>query len=114
MGRVPIVQTKVEDLKNLKELMIEKELTDKVLEGPEPEPFYQLPNWKEEIYPRQPFAKRVEMLDELLQKNLFIDYSELLTKETEIEGSSEFTILIRLTTPKITTCQWENVSSLLY
>jgi hypothetical protein len=51
----------------LKEFYIEKELTDKVLEGPEPEPFYQTPNWKIEIYPIQPFAKRVEMLDELLQ-----------------------------------------------
>jgi hypothetical protein len=51
MGRVPQVQAKVNDLKNLKELMIEKELTDKVLEGPEPDPFYQLPNWKKEIYP---------------------------------------------------------------
>jgi hypothetical protein len=51
----------------MKELMIEKELTDKVLEGPEPEPFYQLSNWKKEIYPIQTFSKRVEMLDELLQ-----------------------------------------------
>jgi len=67
MGRVPTIQAKVTDLKNLKELLIEKELTDKVLEGPEPEPFYQTPNWKKEIYPLQPFAKRVEMLDELLQ-----------------------------------------------
>ena len=95
MGRVPIVEAKVTDLKNLKELMIEKELTDKVLEGPEPEPFYKLPNWKEEIYPRQPFAKRVEMLDELLQKNFYADYSEMLTAETEIEGSTEYKFLIR-------------------
>jgi hypothetical protein len=51
----------------LKEFYIEKELTDKVLEGPEPEPFYQLQNWKKEIYPLQPFEKRVEMLDELLR-----------------------------------------------
>jgi hypothetical protein len=67
MGRVPTVLAKVTDLKNLKEFYIEKELTDKVLEGPEPEPFYQLQNWKKEIYPLQPFEKRVEMLDELLR-----------------------------------------------
>jgi hypothetical protein len=47
----PAVKAKVTDLKKMKELMIEKELTEKVLEGPEPEPFYQLPNWKKEIYP---------------------------------------------------------------
>jgi hypothetical protein len=47
--------------------MIEKKLTDKVLEGPEPEPFYQLPNWKKEIYPINPYAKRLEMLDELVK-----------------------------------------------
>ena len=47
--------------------MIEKDITDKVLEGPEPERFYQLPNWKKDVYPLQPFAKRVEMLDELIQ-----------------------------------------------
>jgi hypothetical protein len=51
----------------LKEFYIEKELTDKVLEGPEPEPFYQVPNWKKDFYPLQPFANRVEMLNELLQ-----------------------------------------------
>jgi hypothetical protein len=31
MGRVPEIEAKVTDLKNLKEFMIEKELTDKVL-----------------------------------------------------------------------------------
>jgi hypothetical protein len=31
--------------------MIEKELSDKVLVGPEPEPFYLTQNWKKEIYP---------------------------------------------------------------
>ena len=54
------------------------------------------------------------MLDELLQWNLFVDYSELLAAETEIEGSTEYRLLIRLVTPKITTSQWENISSLLY
>jgi hypothetical protein len=54
------------------------------------------------------------MLDELLQLNLFVDYSELLTTDSEIEGSTEYRLLIRLATPKITTSQWENVSSLLY
>jgi len=90
--------------------MIEKEITDKVLEGPEPEPFYQQSNWKKEIYPLQPFAKRVEMLDVLLQLNLFVDYSEVLTAETEIEGSTDYKLLIRLVTPRISSSQWENVS----
>ena len=67
MGRVPPVQAKVNDLKNLIELMIEKELNDKILEGPEPEPFYQIPNWKQDIYRVQPYPNRVEMLSELLQ-----------------------------------------------
>ena len=66
MGSVPQAQAKVNDLKNLKELMVQKEITDKILESPEPERFYQLPDWKKNIYPLQPFAKRIEMLDELL------------------------------------------------
>lgn len=66
MGRVPQVQAKVNDLRKLKDFMIEKELTDKILEGPEPEPFYQMPNWKQDIYRTQPYPKRLEMLSELL------------------------------------------------
>jgi hypothetical protein len=68
LSSVPQVQAKVADLKNLIEIMNEKELTEKALEVPEQEPFYQLPNWKQEIYPNEPsFPKRVEMLNELLQ-----------------------------------------------
>jgi hypothetical protein len=46
----------------LKVLLLEKELTEKILKGPEEQPFYRLPNWKQEIYPKQPFEKRIEML----------------------------------------------------
>jgi hypothetical protein len=50
------------------------------------------------------------MLDELLQSYLFVDYSELLTAETEIEGTTEYRLLIRLVTPRILSSHWENVS----
>jgi hypothetical protein len=47
MGRVPRVEANLADLEQLKAYMLEKELTDKILEGPETEPFYHLPNWKQ-------------------------------------------------------------------
>ena len=34
------------------------------------------------------------MLTELLQKNLLVDYSEILAAETDIENSPEYKILI--------------------
>ena len=50
------------DLALLRNLILEKEQTDKILEGPEPVPFWELPNWVQEIYPKQAYPKRLEML----------------------------------------------------
>lgn len=38
------------DLLSLRNLQLEKERTEKILEGPEPVPFWELPNWLQEIY----------------------------------------------------------------
>jgi hypothetical protein len=42
MGRA---QAKKVDLATLRDLILEKECTEKILEGPEPLPFWELPNW---------------------------------------------------------------------
>jgi hypothetical protein len=50
------------DLTSLRNLIIEKERTEKVLEGPEPVPFWELPNWLADNYLKQAYPKRLEML----------------------------------------------------
>jgi len=73
-----------------------------------------MPNWKQEIYAKQSFPQRVEMLTVLLQKNLLVDYSELVAAETDIENSPEYKTLLKIVTPRIASSQWAIASYLLY
>jgi hypothetical protein len=83
------------DLAALKNLILEKERSEKILEGPEPLPFWELPNWLQEIYSKQPYQRRLEMLSLLLQLKLLGEYSEALTSETEIENCPEYKDLLK-------------------
>jgi hypothetical protein len=39
------IHPRLADLTSLRNLILEKERTDKILEGPEQVPFWELPNW---------------------------------------------------------------------
>jgi hypothetical protein len=56
------IHPRLADLTSLRNLILEKERTDKILEGPEQVPFWELPNWVKEIYSKQAYPKRLEML----------------------------------------------------
>jgi len=78
------------DLTSLKNLILEKQRTDKILEGPSEVPFWEMPNWLQEIYSKQDYPKRLEMLSQLLQLNLLGEYSEAVTSDKEIESCTEY------------------------
>ena len=49
-----------------------------------------MPNWLQEIYSKQDYPKRLEMLSQLLQLNLLGEYSEAVTSDKEIESCTEY------------------------
>ena len=55
-------EARLANLTELRELILEKAQTDKILEGPEPLPFWELPNWLQEIYSKNDYPRRLEML----------------------------------------------------
>jgi hypothetical protein len=58
-------EARLANLTELRDLILEKERNDKILEGPEPLPFWELPNWLQEIYSKHDYPRRLEMLSEL-------------------------------------------------
>jgi hypothetical protein len=75
---------------------------------------WELPNWVEEIYPKEAYPKRLETLSKLLEQNLLAEYNEALTSETEIESCTQYEELLDSVSSLITGQHWEIVSFTLF